>query len=446
MTDYRAEVGRIFESLVARIGERAPQPRLHATRKAMEYLGNPQEMYSVVHVTGTNGKTSTSRMIEALCRAHGLRTGLMTSPHLRFVTERIMIDGEPISDERFVDNWRDVEPYIDLVDADLVANGEVPLTYFETLTVLTLAAFADAPVDVAILEVGMGGEWDSTNVADADVAVFAPIGIDHAEFLGNTVSAIARTKAGIIKPGSIVVTASQEPDALAEIVRAADMLDGELVVEGDAFELISSVSAVGGQVMQIRGRAAAYRDVPVTLHGRHQAHNAALAIAAVESLLGNGSRPIPDEILSVALGNVTSPGRLQYLAANPPIIVDAAHNPHGATALASAIRDVLPFERVWMVLGVLDDKDAQGIIEALDPVVAGFICTQSNSDRAMQANDLAGIVAELVGPDRVQAEPTLSVAIETAKSMCGPADAIMVSGSITLVGDTMTLARTENWT
>ncbi len=446
MTDYRAEVGTIFESLVARIGERAPQPRLHATRKAMEYLGNPQEMYSVVHVTGTNGKTSTSRMIEALCRAHGLRTGLMTSPHLRFVNERIMIDGEPISDERFVDNWRDVEPYIDLVDADLVANGEVPLTYFETLTVLTLAAFADAPVDVAVLEVGMGGEWDSTNVADADVAVFAPIGIDHAEFLGNTVSAIARTKAGIIKPGSIVVTASQEPDALAEIVRAADMLDGELVVEGDAFELMSSVSAVGGQVMQIRGRAAAYRDVPVTLHGRHQAHNAALAIAAVESLLGNGSRPIPDEILSVALGNVTSPGRLQYLAANPPIIVDAAHNPHGATALASAIRDVLPFERVWMVLGVLDDKDAQGIIEALDPVVAGFICTQSNSDRAMQANDLADIVAALVGPDRVQAEPTLSVAIETAKSMCGPADAIMVSGSITLVGDTMTLARTENWT
>ena len=446
MTDYRAEVGTIFESLVARIGERAPQPRLHATRKAMEYLGNPQEMYSVVHVTGTNGKTSTSRMIEALCRAHGLRTGLMTSPHLRFVNERIMIDGEPISDERFVDNWRDVEPYIDLVDADLVANGEVPLTYFETLTVLTLAAFADAPVDVAVLEVGMGGEWDSTNVADADVAVFAPIGIDHAEFLGNTVSAIARTKAGIIKPGSIVVTASQEPDALSEIVRAADMLDGELVVEGDAFELMSSVSAVGGQVMQIRGRAAAYRDVPVTLHGRHQAHNAALAIAAVESLLGNGSRPIPDEILSVALGNVTSPGRLQYLAANPPIIVDAAHNPHGATALASAIRDVLPFERVWMVLGVLDDKDAQGIIEALDPVVAGFICTQSNSDRAMQANDLADIVAALVGPDRVQAEPTLSVAIETAKSMCGPADAIMVSGSITLVGDTMTLARTENWT
>jgi dihydrofolate synthase/folylpolyglutamate synthase len=446
VTDFRAEVGRIFDSLVARIGERAPQPRLHATRRAVELLGNPQQMYSIVHITGTNGKTSTSRMIEALLRGHGLRTGLMTSPHLRFVNERIMIDGEPISDEKFVENWNDVEPYINLVDEELVGNGEVPLTYFETLTILTLAAFADAPVDVAVLEVGMGGEWDSTNVADADVAVFTPIGIDHAEFLGNTVRAIARTKAGIIKPGSIVVTASQEPDALVEIIQAAEMSEGELVVEGDAFELMSSVSAVGGQVLQVRGRAAAYRDVPVTLHGRHQAHNAALAIAAVESLLGNGSRPIPDEILSAALGNVTSPGRLQYLAANPPIIVDAAHNPHGATALAAAILDVLPFEKMWCVLGVLDDKDARGIIEALDPVVAGFICTQSNSDRAMQANDLSDIVATLVGPDRVQAEPTLSSAIETAKSLCGPADAIMVTGSITLVGDTITLARTENWT
>ncbi len=446
MTDFRAEVGKIFESLVARIGERSPQPRLHATRRAVEYLGNPQQMYSIVHITGTNGKTSTARMIEALCRAHGLRTGLMTSPHLRFVTERIMIDGKPIGDEQFVDNWRDVEPYIQLVDSELVAAGEVPLTYFETLTVLTLAAFADAPVDVAVLEVGIGGEWDSTNVADADVAVFTPIGIDHAELLGDTVAKIARNKAGIIKPGSIVVTATQEPDALAEIVRAADKFGDELFVEGDNFELKSNLSAVGGQVLQVRGRASAYRDVPVTLHGAHQAHNAALAIAAVESLFGNGSRPIPDEILSAALGNVTSPGRLQYLAANPPIIVDAAHNPHGAQALATAITDVLPFEKVWVVLGVLDDKDSRGIIEALDPVVAGFVCTQSGSDRATQAHELAETVAALVGPGKVHAEPTLASAIETAKGLCGPADAIMVTGSITLVGDAITLARSENWT
>ena len=446
MTDFHSEVGRIFDSLVARIGERAPQPRLHATRQAVEYLGNPQQMFSVIHVTGTNGKTSTSRMIEALCRAHGLRTGLMTSPHLESVTERIMIDGEPISDERFVENWRDVEPYINMVDEDLVSKGEVPLTYFETLTVLTLAAFADAPVDVAILEVGMGGEWDSTNVADADVAVFTPIGLDHAEFLGDTIAQIARTKAGIIKPGSIVVSSAQPPEALAEIMRASEMDEADLHVEGDAFELVSATSAVGGQVIEVRGRAGTYRDVPVTLHGRHQAHNAALAIAAVESLLGDGSREIPTDILSIALGNVTSPGRLQYLAANPPLIVDAAHNPHGATALATAILDVLPFDKVWCVLGVLEDKDARGIVEALDSVVAGFICTQSASDRALPADDLAVLVSEVVGSDRVQAEPDLSAAVGTARAMCDENDAIMVTGSITLVGDAITLARTENWT
>lgn len=446
MTDFRAEVDAIFESLVGRIGERSPQPRLHATRRAVEYLGNPQQMYGIVHVTGTNGKTSTSRMIEALLRAHGLRTGLMTSPHLERINERIIIDGEPISDDAFVRNWRDVEPYIALVDEDLLDAGESRLTYFETLTVLTLAAFADAPVDVAVLEVGMGGEWDSTNVANADVAVFTPIGLDHTEFLGGTLAEIARTKSGIIKPGSIVVTASQEPEALAELVSAAEMQESDFVAEGDAFDLLSALSAVGGQVVEVRGRADTYRDVPVTLHGRHQAHNAAVAIAAVEAFLGNGTRPIPTEILSAALSHVSSPGRLQYLAADPPIIVDAAHNPHGARALAAAILADLPFERVWLVLGVLADKDARGIIEALDPVVAGFVCTQSGSDRAIPADELAALASSIVGPGRVSAEPTLGSAIDTARSLASPGDAIMVSGSITLVGETISMAKTEKWT
>ncbi len=446
MTDFRAEVQEIFESLVGRIGERSPQPRLHATRKAVEYLGNPQQMYGIVHVTGTNGKTSTARMIEAMLRAHGLRTGLMTSPHLQWVNERIVIDGKPITDEVFVNNWRDIEPYIALVDADLIEQGEARLTYFETLTVLTLSAFADAPVDVAVLEVGMGGEWDSTNVADADVAVFTPIGIDHTEFLGGTLAEIARTKAGIIKPGSIVVTSSQSPEALAELVSAAAVEESVFVAEGDQFELLAATSAVGGQVIEVRGRATIYRDVPVTLHGRHQAHNAALAIAAVESFLGNGTRPIPDEILSVALSAVTSPGRLQYLSSNPPIIVDAAHNPHGATALAAAILDDLPFARVWVVLGVLADKDARGIIEALDPVVAGFICTESTSDRAVPTDELVELAASIVGADRVQGEPGLAYALETARTLVEPGDAIMVTGSITLVGEAIALSKTENWT
>ena len=445
MTDYRSEADGIFESLLARIGEGNPQPRLDATRMAVNYLGDPQQMYSVITVTGTNGKTSTARMIESLLRAHGLRVGLMTSPHLRRVNERILIDGEPISDERFVENWRDIEFQIGMVDSDLTEKGEEPLTYFEALTVLGLAAFADAPVDVAVLEVGMGGEWDSTNVADADVAVFTPIDIDHAERLGNTISQIARTKAGIIKPGSIVVTASQSPDALTEIVNAAEKCESTIVSEGDAFELLSSTSAVGGQVLRVRGRAGQYDDVPLTLHGEHQAHNAALAIAAVESFLGDGTRAITTEVLSEALGTVTSPGRLQYLASDPPVVVDAAHNPHGAAALARAITSTLPFTRAWCVIGVLGDKDALGIVEGLDASVEGFIVTQSASDRALAAEELAETVARVAGPDRVRVEENLSAAIDAARRSCEPGDAVIVTGSITLVGDTIALAEEEGW-
>lgn len=412
---------------------------------AVDYLGNPQQMYSVITVTGTNGKTSTARMIDSLLRAHGLRVGLMTSPHLQRVNERIVIDGEPISDERFVENWRDVEFQIGMADNDLVEQGKEPLTYFEALTVLALAAFADAPVDIAVLEVGMGGEWDSTNVADADVAVFTPIDIDHAERLGSTIAQIARTKAGIIKPGSIVVTAGQHPDALAEIITAAEKCESEIVSEGDAFELQSTTHAVGGQVIRVRGRAETYDDVPLTLHGEHQAHNAAVAIAAVESLLGDGTRPITTEVMAEALGAVSSPGRLQYLAAEPAVIVDAAHNPHGAAALARAIEGTLPFTRVWCVLGVLGDKDARGIVEALDPVVEGFIVTQSASERAVDARDLARIVENVAGPDRVRVAPDLGDAVRAAHASWQIGDAIVVTGSITLVGDTIAMARKEGW-
>jgi dihydrofolate synthase/folylpolyglutamate synthase len=445
VTDFRAEADAIFASLLARIGEGNPQPRLDATRMAVDYLGNPQQMYSVVTVTGTNGKTSTARLIESLLRAHGLRVGLMTSPHLQRVNERIVIDGEPISDERFVESWRDVEFQIGMADKDLVEAGKEPLTYFEALTVLALSAFADAPVDIAVLEVGMGGEWDSTNVADASVAVFTPIDIDHADRLGSTISQIARTKAGIIKPGSIVVTAGQTHEALAEIITAADKNESTIVSEGDAFDLLSATTAVGGQVIRVRGRADTYDDVPLTLHGEHQAHNAALAIAAVESLLGDGTRAITTEVLAEGLGTVTSPGRLQYLGAEPPVIVDAAHNPHGAAALARTIAGTLPFTRVWCVLGVLGDKDARGIVEALDPVVEGFVVTQSASDRALPAGKLATLVSSVAGPDRVRVEPDLSSAVRAARSTWQIGDAVIVTGSITLVGDAIELAQKEGW-
>jgi dihydrofolate synthase/folylpolyglutamate synthase len=445
MNDFREEANAVFESLLARIGEANPQPRLDATRMAVDYLGNPQKMYSVITITGTNGKTSTARMIESLLRAHGIRVGLLTSPHLERVNERIMIDGEPISDEKFVENWRDIEYYIDMVDTDLAENGKPPLTYFEVLTVLAFAAFADAPVDVAVLEVGIGGAWDSTNVADADVAVFTPIDLDHVDRLGSTIAQIANTKAGIIKAESIVVTSSQVPDALEQISAAAEKFGHNPIVEGVGFEVLTSVRAVGGQVIRVRGRAGEYLDVPVTLHGIHQAHNAALAIAAVESFLGDGTRPIATEALAEGLGTVSSPGRLQYLSAAPPIIVDAAHNPHGARSLAAAMSDSLPFERYWCVMGVLGDKDARGIIEALDARVAGFIVTQSTSDRAVDAEELAQTVALIAGADRVRTADSLANAITVARGLCESGDAIIVTGSITLVGECIALAKAEGW-
>lgn len=445
MTDYRAEADAVFASLLARIGEGNPQPRLDATQMAVDYLGNPERMYRVITITGTNGKTSTARMIESLLRAHGIRVGLLTSPHLERVNERILIDGEPISDEKFVENWRDIEYYLDKVDAELAERGDEPLTYFEALTVLAFASFADAPVDVAVLEVGMGGTWDSTNVADADVAVFTPVDLDHVERLGRTISEIAKTKAGIIKQGSIVVTSAQHPDAMGQISVAAEKVGSTPIVEGDGFELLGIAKAVGGQVLRVRGRAGTYDDVPVTLHGIHQAHNAALAIAAVESFLGDGTRPITTENLAEGLGTVTSPGRLQYLSATPPIIVDAAHNPHGARALATALADSLPFERYWCVLGVLGDKDASGIISALEPHVAGFIVTQSQSDRAVGSEALAQAVTRVAGDDRVHTADSLSAAIAVARGLCASGDAIIVTGSITLVGECITLAKEEGW-
>jgi len=445
MNDFREEANTVFESLLSRVGEAKPQPRLDATRMAVDYLGNPQKMYSVITITGTNGKTSTSRMIESLLRAHGIRVGLLTSPHLERVNERIMIDGEPISDEKFVENWRDIEYYINMADTDLAENGKPALTYFEVLTVLAFAAFADAPVDVAVLEVGMGGAWDSTNVADADVAVFTPIDLDHVDRLGKTISEIAKTKAGIIKSGSIVVTSTQVPDAFEQISSAAERFGHSPIVEGVGFELLGSVKAVGGQVVRVRGRAETYEDVPVTLHGIHQAHNAALAIAAVESFLGDGTRPISTEALAEGLGTVSSPGRLQYLSADPPIIVDAAHNPHGARSLAAAMSDSLPFERYWCVIGVLGDKDARGVIEAIDARVAGFIVTQSTSDRAVDSEELARTVALVAGADRVRTADSLVNAITVARGLCESGDAIIVTGSITLVGECIALSKTEGW-
>lgn len=445
--EYREAAVRVYDELLARIGEAAPQPRLEATRRVVELLGDPQRSYAVIHVTGTNGKTSTSRIIESILRAYGLRTGLMTSPHLERVNERIVIDGEPVTNRALAANWDDISPYLSMVDAELIANGEEPLTYFEALTVLAFATFADAPVDVVVLEVGMGGEWDSTNVADGQVAVFSPIALDHTQRLGSTVAEIARTKAGIIKPVASVVTAQQAPDALAELERAVELTESTLAVEGQGFALESSIVAVGGQVITVRGIAGRYPDLFLPLLGEHQGYNAALAIAAVESFLGAGGQALVGDVLAEGLGTVTSPGRLQVIGIDPTVIADAAHNPHGAASLAEAISTYFDFDEIVVVLGVLQDKDAAGIVSALAPITERFHVTQSSSERAIPADELADIVREITHDEATSPFESFEHAIEDARAWAAesPRRAVVVTGSITLVGEAISLAAEEGW-
>jgi dihydrofolate synthase/folylpolyglutamate synthase len=445
--DYAAEAEEVYAELLVRIGEAAPQPRLEPTRKACELLGDPQHSAPVIHITGTNGKTSTSRMIEAILRAAGLKTGLLTSPHLVRVNERIVIDGIPVSNEALVRNWRDIAPYLAIVDAELVADGEEALSYFEALTVLGFAIFADAPVDVMVLEVGMGGEWDSTNVADGQVAVFTPIALDHQARLGNTVAEIARTKAGIIKPSATVVTAMQSLDAMDELREAAAHDEASMVIEMVDFALESTTVAVGGQVITVRGRAGRYEELFVPLYGDYQGQNAAVAIAAVESFLGNGTVALSPEVLAEGLSTATSPGRLQLIGIEPTVLVDAAHNPHGARALAGAMTEYFDFTEIAVVIAVLGDKDAHGVFAELAPVATRFYVTRSHSDRATPVEELAAIAHTVAPEESVLRFEEFSDAVGAAREWAAAAAgrAVLITGSITLVGEALALAEAGGW-
>jgi dihydrofolate synthase / folylpolyglutamate synthase len=445
--DEREAADAVYEALIARVGEGSPQPRLAPTRRAVELLGDPHRAAPVVHITGTNGKTSTSRMIESMLRASGLRTGLLTSPHLERFTERIRIDGESISDEAITRNWEEILPFIAIVDAELEDAGDEPLTFFEALTVLAFACFADAPVDVVVLEVGMGGEWDSTNVADGQVAVFTPIDLDHQVRLGTSITEIARTKSGIIKPAASIVTAKQPEAALTVLEEAAELTESTLAVEGDAFDVLESRVAVGGQLVSIRGLAGEYRDIALPLFGRHQAENAAVAIAAVETFIGGGSVRLAAEVVEGGLAAAASPGRLQAIGTEPVVIVDAAHNPHGAHALVAALDEYFDFDEIGFVFGVLGDKDAVGIIDVLAPAGAQFFVTRPDSDRARDVPDLAALVAARVGVERVQQAERLDDALDEARAWAAeaPKRAVVVTGSIALVGEVMSIAADRGW-
>ncbi|MGX5770502.1 bifunctional folylpolyglutamate synthase/dihydrofolate synthase [Microbacterium trichothecenolyticum] len=441
----RQRADAVYEALLQRQGERWVEPRVERTRRVLELLDDPQKTYRVVHVTGTNGKTSTSRMIESLVRAHGLRTGLFTSPHLERFTERIMVDGEPIDDAAVADAWDEIEPFVDLVDSELAANGDAALTFFELLTVLAFVAFADAPINVLVLEVGMGGSWDSTNTADGDVAVFAPIDLDHADRLGDTIAEIASVKAGIIKDGAAVVSARQVAAAETVLREAAAARGASIAFEGAEFALAQQRLAVGGQQISVRGLAGTYEDEYLPLYGAHQGFNAALAIAAVESLVGGASQPIAADVLAEGLGAVTSPGRLQLVGAAPTVLVDAAHNPHGARALVTALRESFDFDEWGVVLGVLSDKDAAGIVAEIAPVAAHVFATAPDSERAEDADAIADLAE--AHDLRVSVHRDLADAAEAARAWAAASDrrAVVIAGSVVLAGEALALAADEDW-
>lgn len=437
--DAEAEQRRYVEvqaALLSRWPESRLEPSLERIAALVDLLGSPQTAYPVVHIAGTNGKSSTARMVESVLRAFGLRTGLVTSPHLVDVRERILIDGDPISAERFVEVYDDIEPYLALVDAQF---PDTPLSYFEVLTAMSFAAFADAPVGVGVVETGMGGAWDATNVADAAVAVITPIDIDHTEYLGPDIDTIAGEKAGIIKPGAVAVIAQQRLAAAEVLLQRSADVGASVLREGLEFGVRHREMAVGGQMLALQTRAGVYDEIFLPLHGVHQAHNASLALAAVEVFFGAGDRMIDAEVVREGFAAVTSPGRMEIVRSGPTVILDAAHNPHGAQALAAALAEEFTFDALVGVVGVLADKDAAGLLGALEPVLDKVVVTEASTPRVMAVDDLAAIAVEVFGEDRVLIAPTLPDAIDTAIAEVDDPNAtggtgVLVTGSVITAG------------
>ena len=438
--DDQERVDAIEKALLARWPETRIAPSTERIAALVDLLGSPQLTYPTIHVGGTNGKTTTSRMIDALLFAHGLRTGRFTSPHLETYRERISINGEPIDPKELIFTYNDIAAYFDLMDSKF----EHPISFFEAITALGFAAFAEHPVDVGVIEVGMGGEWDATNVVDADVSVIMPIGFDHMEYLGNSLKEIAATKAGIIKEGGFVVLAQQEPEAAVELLRKAAEVGADVAREGIEFSVASRSIAVGGQLLTIQGLNDTYDEIFLPLHGKHQGANAASALVAVEAFFGE--QPLDIDAVRAGFAAVTSPGRCEVVHRDPTVILDAAHNPHGAKALAETLASEFNFDEVVAVIGVFGDKDATGILQELEPIVDHVIVTQSTSSRAMSSSELEKIASNIFGKDRVFEVADLNSALDRAvndatRPLSEETVGVIVTGSVVTVGEARSYLR-----
>lgn len=438
-----------FRAVEAELDRRWPESRIEPslTRIAalVDLLGSPQRCYPVLHVAGTNGKTSVARMVDALLSRIGLRVGRYTSPHLQQATERISLDGAPISPERYIEAYHDIEPYIAMVDA----GSPVPMSKFEVLTAMAFATFADAPVDTAVVEVGLGGRWDATNVADGAVAAITPVAVDHVNYLGSDIVGIAAEKAGIIKPGSVAVIAEQVPDVLRRITARSVEVEATVAREGMEFGVLERQLAVGGQLLRLQGLGGVYGEVFLPLYGAHQARNAALALAVAEAFFGaGGQRSLDIDAVRDAFAAVTAPGRLERARTAPSVFLDSAHNPHGARALAFALGEEFSFGKLVAVVGMMRDKDARGILTELEPALDEVVLTSGRSPRAMDVDDLAAAAREVFDDSRLVIEPRLPDAIEAATASAVDAESgddatsgagVVITGSVAMVGEARTL-------
>ncbi|MEW9533311.1 folylpolyglutamate synthase/dihydrofolate synthase family protein [Microbispora sp. NPDC049125] len=437
VVEYRAAE----QAIMARGVEWNFDPTLDRIAALMELLGDPQKAYPVIHVAGTNGKTSTARMIESLLRERNLRVGRYTSPHLTSVRERIAVDGEPLSEERFTEVYQDIEPYLELID------GKVGrLSFFEVLTAMAFAAFADTPVDVAVIETGMGGTWDATNVADGTITVITPISLDHTDYLGPDVATIAGEKAGIIKPGATTVLAQQPLDAAEVLMRRVAEVGAVVAREGLEFGVLNRDLALGGQMLGLKGLKGVYEEVFLPLYGAHQAANAVSALAAVEALTA-GDEPLGDELVRQAFAQASSPGRLEIVRRGPTVVLDAAHNPAGMEATVDAVTEAFGFTRLVAVVAVMGDKDVDALLELLEPIVEELVVTRNSSPRSMTAGDLTARAESVFGSDRVHEVERLDDAIDTAIGLADQGDevgsGVLITGSVVTVGEARLLLKGE---
>lgn len=450
-----AEMALVEAELDTRWPETKIEPSLTRIATLMDLLGSPQHSYPAIHVAGTNGKTSVTRMIDALLTALHRRTGRITSPHLQLATERISIDNAPISPAKYVETYRELVPYIEMIDAQSADAGGPAMSKFEVLTGMAFAAFAEAPVDVAIVETGLGGTWDATNVIDGQIAVITPIGMDHTDYLGTDLTSIAGEKAGIIKRApdlliprdTVAIIGEQDPEAMDVLLRRAVEVDAAVAREGGEFRVLARQIAVGGQQLELQGLGGVYDEIFLPLHGEHQAHNAVLALAAVEAFFGAGAdRQLDIDAVRAGFANVTSPGRLERMRNAPTIFIDAAHNPAGARALAATLTAEFDFRKLVGVVAVLADKDADGILNELEPVFDEIVVTNNGSPRAMDVDVLADLAVQRFGDERVITAATLPDALESAIAIAeevGEAGEMVSGAGVVVTGSVVTAGATR---